>query len=116
MGVTVMLPHGRYRHIMTHSGTMAEMTLADLDMQYLAEAGNFHLLSLFLQSGQRSQVPLLFRGLKQAGMTISLDTNDDPDDRWDGFMGLLPMAEVFLSNELEARRSKGNRGVLEMWH
>src|SRR5439155_26788621 len=50
----------------------------------------------------------LFRKLKSAGLTISLDTNDDPVDRWQGGIhDALPFVDVFLPNEREARKIAG---------
>ena len=77
-GVTVLLPHGAQRHILTYPGTMAEMRLRDLDLDYLKSAKHFHLSSPFLQRALEPDLPTLFRELKAAGLTISLDTNDDP--------------------------------------
>src|SRR5215469_12286428 len=59
-GVTVLLPHGRERHILTYLGSMAELTVADLDMEYLKSARHFHLSSLFLQRGLWPGLPDLF--------------------------------------------------------
>jgi sugar/nucleoside kinase (ribokinase family) len=43
--------------------------------------------------------------LKKRGLTLSLDTNDDPEDRWDGVLEqLLPYLDLLLPNEDEARR------------
>jgi sugar/nucleoside kinase (ribokinase family) len=50
-GVTVLLPHGQRRHILTYLGAMAEMTVADLDLAYLTSSRHFHLSSPFLQTG-----------------------------------------------------------------
>src|ERR1700691_6028299 len=47
--VTLILPHGRERHILTYPGTMAELRRCDLDIEYLKSAKRFHLASLFLQ-------------------------------------------------------------------
>jgi sugar/nucleoside kinase (ribokinase family) len=113
-GVTVVLPHGVKRHMFTYPGTMAEMTLADLDLDHLAEVQHFHLSSLFLQTGLRPDVGKLFQKLKQAGVTISLDTNDDPDDRWEGLVDtVLPHVDVLLPNESEACRMIGAGNVDE---
>ena len=50
-------------------------------------------------------LPELFKKIKAAGLTISLDTNDDPDDRWGGsLMEALQYVDVFLPNEREAMR------------
>jgi sugar/nucleoside kinase (ribokinase family) len=101
-GVTMVLPHGPTRRMFTYPGLMAEMTRADLDYHYLASARHFHLSSLFLQSGLAKDLPQLFRDLKRDGLTISLDTNDDPEDRWEGVLDeLLDHIDILLPNEGE---------------
>ncbi|RRA49825.1 carbohydrate kinase family protein [Acidipila sp. EB88] len=104
-GVTVLLHHGDTRHILTYLGAMAKLTVADLDQQYLASARHFHLSSLFLQTGLHAGLPGLFRELRATGMTISLDTNDDPEDRWSGVLDeLLDEIDLLLPNEDELLR------------
>lgn len=104
-GVTLILPHGRERHILTYLGTMAELRLQDLDLDYLKSAGHFHLSSQFLLKALEPDLPALFRELKSAGLTISLDTNDDPSGQWGGvFPELLKYVDVLLPNEGEACR------------
>jgi sugar/nucleoside kinase (ribokinase family) len=111
-GVTIVLPHGRSRRILTYPGIMFEMTVADLDLDYLSSARHFHLSSLFLQKGLQPGLPELFRTLKMRGLTISLDTNDDPDDRWDGGLEkILPYVDLLLVNEDEVRRLAGRPTV-----
>jgi sugar/nucleoside kinase (ribokinase family) len=104
-GVTVLLHHGVRRRMLTYPGTMGVMSRADLDFDYLASARHFHLSSLFLQTALAPDLPALFRDLKQAGLTISLDTNDDPAGRWEGVLDdLLDHVDVLLPNEEEACR------------
>jgi sugar/nucleoside kinase (ribokinase family) len=104
-GVTVLLPHGETRHILTYPGTIAELKVGDLDMDYLKSSRHFHLSSLYLQRALAPDLPKLFEELKLAGLTISLDTNDDPDDRWGYPLDeLLPFVDVFLPNERELCR------------
>jgi sugar/nucleoside kinase (ribokinase family) len=104
-GVTLILPHGPQRHILTYPGTISELRFEDLDLDYLASARHFHLSSLFLQRELLPHVPQLFRRMKSAGLTTSLDTNDDPDDRWDGALEqILPHVDILLPNEREAMR------------
>jgi sugar/nucleoside kinase (ribokinase family) len=80
------------------------LTLEDLDLEYLTDAGHFHLSSYYLQRGLHAQVGELFRRLKAEGLTISLDTNDDPEDRWEGGLSeVLRYVDVFLPNAREAR-------------
>lgn len=104
-GVTVLLPHGDRRRILTYPGTMSGMTRADLDFDYLASARHFHLSSLFLQRDLAPDLPQLFRDLKKSGLTISLDTNDDPDGVWAGVLDeLLDHIDILLPNEDEICR------------
>ncbi len=103
--LTIILQHHSWRSILTYSGTMADLTLDDLDLEFLTDSRHFHLSSFYLQRGLSSQVPELFRRLKQAGLTISLDTNDDPDDRWGGqLFEALRYVDVFLPNGREAKK------------
>jgi sugar/nucleoside kinase (ribokinase family) len=71
--------------MVTYAGTIAELTWDDLDFDYLTDSRHFHVSSFYLQRGLRARVPELFRRMKDAGLTVSLETNDDPDDgvgRW----------------------------------
>jgi sugar/nucleoside kinase (ribokinase family) len=102
-GVTILLNHGVERHILTYPGTMFEMTASDLDMQYLTSGRHFHLSSLFLHRSLQSALPGIFREIKSAGLSLSLDTNDDPEGRWHGVLDeLLQLVDIFLPNENEA--------------
>ena len=104
-GVTILLTHSADRHILTYPGTMSEMRVQDLDLAYLKSARHFHLSSLFLQRGMQADLPDLFRQLKDAGLTLSLDTNDDPEDEWkSGLQELLGLVDIVLPNEAEACR------------
>jgi sugar/nucleoside kinase (ribokinase family) len=112
-GLTVLLHHGSERHILTYPGTMSRMTVDDLDLDYLKLGRHFHVSSLFLQSALAPDLPWLFRELKRAGLTLSLDTNDDPDDRWNGVLDeLLGLVDILLPNEAEACRI-ARRGTLD---
>jgi sugar/nucleoside kinase (ribokinase family) len=107
-GVTILLPHGHERHILTYPGVMAEMAVADLDISYLTSARHFHLSSLFLQTALRPGLPELFDHLKHSGLTLSLDTNDDPSGNWSGILpSLLEKIDLLLPNEEELKRIAG---------
>jgi sugar/nucleoside kinase (ribokinase family) len=102
-GLTVILHHEQWRNILTYSGTIAETCWDDLDLDYLADSRHFHFSSYYLQRALRPRVDELFQLLKSKGLTISVDTNDDPDDRWEGGLHeVLRHVDVFLPNEREA--------------
>ena len=77
-GLTVLLQHEHSRRALTYSGAISGLRYADLDLDYLASGRHFHLSSFFLQRGLRDDVPRLLAEMKDAGLTTSLDTNDDP--------------------------------------
>jgi sugar/nucleoside kinase (ribokinase family) len=104
-GLTVILQRQRLRSILTYPGTIFELTPAELDFDYLTDAKHFHLSSFYLQKSLTPHLKELFRRLKATGLTISLDTNDDPADEWEsGLMEALPYVDVFLPNERELLR------------
>jgi sugar/nucleoside kinase (ribokinase family) len=111
-GLTVILHHETWRNILTYAGTIAELGWDDLDLDYLADSRHFHLSSYYLQRALRPRVKELFQHLKSKGLTISLDTNDDPDDRWEGGLReILRHVDVFLPNEREACKAAGTQDL-----
>ncbi len=107
-GLTVILPHSGYRNILTYPGSMFEMCFEDLDLEFLASAKHFHLSSFFLHRKLRPRIPDLFRRMKAAGLTTSLDTNDDPEDRWGSDVSdVLRYVDVLLPNEREMKKIAG---------
>jgi sugar/nucleoside kinase (ribokinase family) len=111
-GLTVILPHGSWRNILTYSGTIAELSWDDLDLAYLSDSRHFHFSSYYLQSALRPRLRELFQHLKSKGLTISLDTNDDPEDQWQGGLReILPYVDVFLPNEREACKITGKQDL-----
>lgn len=102
-GLTVILPQRKQRFILTYPGTMYEMTNRELEMGYLLNAKHLHLSSYFLQKGMRPHLIEIYRKAKEAGLSTSLDTNDDPEDRWSGDIQLLlKYVDILLPNEREA--------------
>lgn len=104
-GVTVLLPHGARRHILTYPGTIADLRVADLDLSPLYDARHLHLCSLYLQKGLHAGLAELLCMLKDRGLTLSLDANDDPEDRWGSpLQEVLPFIDIFMPNESEICR------------
>ena len=104
-GLTVLLPRPGFRNILTYPGTMLEMCFEDLNLEYLADAKHFHLSSFFLHRALRPRIAEVFRFMKQRGLSTSLDTNDDPEDRWENdLLEVLQFVDVFLPNEREAKK------------
>ncbi len=102
-GVTVHLQHAVRRHMFTYAGATFHLRFDDLDLRYLSDARHFHMSSYYLQRALTPRIPELFSKLKQAGVTLSLDPNDDPNQTWDrGILEALRYVDVLLPNEREA--------------
>lgn len=102
-GITVFLQHATFRRALTYPGTTTTLRLSDLNVDYLKSSRHFHLSSFFLQRDLSPDVPQLFADLKSSGLSISLDTNDDPSGRWrDGIEDALRFVDILMPNEHEA--------------
>lgn len=102
-GLTVILPQSKQRYILTYPGTMFEMSVEDLDLDYVFSARHLHVSSYFLQKALQPALPEIFRKAKEVGLTTSLDTQDDPEDRWESdVQALLKYTDILLPNEREA--------------
>jgi sugar/nucleoside kinase (ribokinase family) len=111
-GLTVIMQRDSWRNMITYSGTIFDLRIENLDLDYLSSSQHFHLSSFYLQRGLQSEVPKLLKTLKSAGLTTSLDCNDDPDDRWEGgIRETLQYVDVFLPNAREAMRLTRSKDV-----
>jgi sugar/nucleoside kinase (ribokinase family) len=104
-GLTVAIPYLQQRYILTYPGTMFEMQYSDIDMEYVRSARHLHVSSFFLHRALRPRMLDLFRQAKAAGLSTSLDTNDDPENKWDrDLLDVLKYVDVFLPNDREAKK------------
>jgi sugar/nucleoside kinase (ribokinase family) len=111
-GMSVFLQHESLRRSFTYTGSTACLRFADLDLNYLCRARHFHLASLFLQHSLIEDVPRLLAHLKEAGLSTSLDTNDDPSGIWGGpIHETLKYVDVLMPNEREAKALSGEEDL-----
>jgi len=104
-GVTVHLQHRPLRHMFTYAGATFHLGFDELDLDYLADTRHFHMSSYYLLRALTPRIPELFAHLKHAGVTISLDPNDDPAQTWDRcILDALRFVDVLMPNEREACR------------
>ncbi|KAA0224621.1 carbohydrate kinase family protein [candidate division KSB1 bacterium] len=102
-GATVAMNYDHQRAMLTYKGAMDELRLAEVRWDYVQTARHLHLSSYFLQSGIKPDCAELFRRAKDLGLSTSLDTNWDPDERWDPELyEIFPYVDIFLPNEDEA--------------
>ncbi len=103
-GLGVALCKEDDRAILTYMGSINVLTEADVNDAFLASARHLHYGSFFLHTGLKPHAPALVRRARELGLSISLDTNWDPEEGWNSTLAeVLPMVDVFLPNEQEAR-------------
>ncbi|MBI1281516.1 MAG: carbohydrate kinase [Anaerolineaceae bacterium] len=104
-GLTIHLTQPGDRAMLTHPGSLNALTPAEVTDSFLASARHIHYGSLFLHTGLLPEWTGIIKRAKSFGLTVSLDTNWDPDDRWEaGITEALPLIDIFLPNEQEALR------------
>jgi ribokinase len=102
-GLTVVLSRPHDRAILTRVGAIATLT-GDEVRSAVAAAGpvrHVHVSSLFLQPALAAGLAAVLAELRAAGITTSLDTNDDPAGAWLGVDALLPHLDLLLPNRAE---------------
>ncbi len=105
-GLTVHLtPEGSNdRAMLTYLGSLCALTPADVTDEILTSARHLHLGSYFLHTGLLPEWGSITRRAKALGVSVSLDTNWDPTEQWDGGLSeVLPLVDVLLPNEQEAQ-------------
>lgn len=102
-GLSVILsrPSGD-RAVLTFAGSIGALRFEEIDFDLISRARHLHLGSFFMLDNLRSDIPRLFAQAKALGLTVSLDTNYDPAERWDGGLAeTLSYVDIFLPNQTE---------------
>lgn len=100
-GVSVILSTPEDRAILTLTGALSGVTAGEV----LAAAEgrtHVHFASYFLVPGLARALPEILAELRRRRITTSLDTNWDPDERWEGVAECLPLVDILLPNANEA--------------
>ena len=101
-GVTVALAGPRDRALITYPGATEALSAADLPSTFDSGPRHLHVSSFFLQAAMRRSWRDLFRRVREAGWSVSLDPGCDPAGIWAGDLrDLLPLVDVLLPNEVE---------------
>jgi sugar/nucleoside kinase (ribokinase family) len=102
-GITTALNTGNDRAILTYNGTIDSIEIEDISDELLGNVRHFHIGSYFLMKKAQPLYPDILKKLKKNGATISLDTNWDPEEKWDsGINNILQYVDIFFPNENEA--------------
>lgn len=107
-GATIVLNYGQDRANVTYPGAMNDLRFEDIDPEFLSKARHMHFANCFMQPGIRKDIVKLFRVAKELGLTTSLDTQWDPEEKWElPLEELLPFVDVFLPNMAEFKFLSG---------
>lgn len=100
---------GTDRAILTAPGCLAATGPDDVPGGLLSAARHVHAASFFLMPRLAAGLAGLFAEARGHGVTTSLDTNDDPEDRWDHRLldPVLAVTDILLPNAAEARALAG---------
>ena len=102
-GITVVLARGDDRAILTSIGAIAALTGSDVDADLLRSARHLHIASYFLLHGLHAGLPDIVSAAHAAGVTVSLDPQDDPAGRWEsGLPELVRNVDLLFVNERES--------------
>ena len=107
-GFSIILSEPDDRAILTYAGSIASLCFEDINLDLLERTRHLHLSSYFLLKTLRPDIPKLFRGAKELGLSTSLDTNWDPSGAWNGgLQEVFPHVDVLLPNKAEALHLSG---------
>jgi len=107
-GVTAHLVQGDDRAMLTHMGSLNALTRDDVRDEILASARHLHYGSLYLQTGLLPHWVEILQRAKRLGLSVSLDTNYDPQEQWDHDLErAFPFVDLLLPNEQEAMYLSG---------
>ncbi len=113
-GITVVLalPGQEQKAMLTFRGAMESLAESDIPGTLLSRARHVHVASYYLLRALHPGCVRLFQRAKAAGLSTSLDTNDDPLERWDGELPeLLQHTDLFFPNRREALSLAGETDV-----
>lgn len=113
-GLGIALCREDDRAILTYMGSICALGPDDVSDEFLASARHLHHGSFFLHSGLIAHMPEIFRRARGLGLSTSLDTNWDPDERWNSTLAeVLALTDVFMPNDQEALRISGSDSLEE---
>jgi sugar/nucleoside kinase (ribokinase family) len=103
-GLSVILSRVTDRAILTYSGAIGKLRAEQVKDELLTQSRHLHITGYFLQTDLQRGLPDLLSRAKGHGLTTSLDTNWDPEEKWGDELGAAyPQIDVLLPNTQEAR-------------
>lgn len=113
-GATICLNYNEDRANVTYQGAMDHMRLSDINKELFKNTKHIHISSIFMQTGLREDLLDILLLAKENGVTVSLDTQWDPAEKWQlDYTKVLPLIDLFLPNEKELMCLTGSKKIEE---
>jgi sugar/nucleoside kinase (ribokinase family) len=113
-GLGISLCKNDDRAMLTYMGSINALGPGDVSEALMASARHLHYGSFFLHTGLRSHAPAILGRARALGLTVSLDTNWDPDERWNSTLAeALALIDVLMPNENELLHLTGCSSIEE---
>ena len=113
-GVGIILNRHTDRAILTYSGSIDGADKSHFTDELIQQTKHLHIGSYFLLQKLRPCLKEILINCRSLGITTSLDTNWDPENKWDGGLSeILPLINIFLPNENEALLISGKNHLEE---
>ncbi|MBP1989925.1 carbohydrate kinase family protein [Paenibacillus eucommiae] len=103
-GLGIALCDVNDRAILTYTGSIDAIGPDNIPETLFSLTRHLHIGSYYLMKSLQPHLRHIVQKAKQSGMTISLDTNWDPQETWDdGIWDILPYVDIFLPNVNELK-------------
>jgi sugar/nucleoside kinase (ribokinase family) len=96
---------------LTYNGTI-DWDGSDAVLGSLPETRHLHIASYYLMHKLRPHWQSILHKAKEVGVSVSLDTNFDPAERWDGAGELFADVDILFPNEQELKSFTGESDPL----
>lgn len=101
-GATIVLNYDTDRAMVTAQGAMMDLSEDEISDEKLSTFSHLHVSSIFLQPQLKKGIYNLFERAKKLGLSTSLDSQWDPEEKWNlDLEKLLPNLDVFIPNNKE---------------
>jgi len=102
-GVTISLSYPGDKALITFMGSIGALEPSDVHPEFFQDYDHVHISSIYFQPKLLGSIADIFKEAKRHGLTTSLDTQDDPSERYEKIWEILEYTDIFLPNDREAR-------------
>jgi len=102
-GVTISLTYPNEKALITFMGSIGALEPSDVPPELFQDYDHVHISSIYFQPKLLGSIAGIFEEAKRRGLTTSLDTQDDPSEKYEEIWEILEYTDIFLPNDREAK-------------